>query len=802
MELTVRFVLSIGLLSFAASTALAQKAPELGYVYPPAIMAGESQQVMLGGYDFTSDMQFFVHGNASFKVEGSPGEFLVPGPPYWFGEKGRLPAFPIPREIAARVQVDAGVGPGLVRWQVANANGSAAAAVFFVSDTREIAEERFRDEPIELGNLPVGVSGRLSRIAEVDRYLIRAERDGPLTVELFARRLGADINGVVQVRDASGRIVADVADTEGRDMALTFAARAGEVYTLRLHDADFRGNRAYVYRLGVTAGPRVIATAPARLTRGKEQQVRFVGYGVATGAAKLESVVRAVDAPADTETSTLPMRLTTDFGESQRFEIPLSNLSEAIGSHESKETRESAPPRQLAAPTAITDWMLAGSRRRFRFTAKKGEAWTVSAASRAIGAELDVAIAIFNQDGKQLVENDDALGGSDSQAQFNVPDDGDYDVVVSDLSGRARDLAAMFRLAIEKRPADFSLTIPQQVNIPIGGTTQLSVGVERLGGFSDEIALELEGLPAGVTTTTELKIPAEKNALKIALQCAETAPAAANRIRVIGKAAIGEQDVVRHSSSPAAGNLCPRDPLRQRVSHAILTSTMKPRYSIQLIDKNRQRAVHRGTTYPAPFLVKRDEGFNGPVQLQMAARQGRHRQGITAPVVIVPPQQSDVFYPCFMPEWLETDRTTRMLVLGVAEQKDPQGRSRFVTAPADARITMILEGALLKISQNARELTIAPGETFELSVAISRSAKLQTPVKIELVPPPQIEDLLSLDPLNVTLPIGVDQVSLTVHAKDAERLQGRWPIVIRASTLQDNRWRVVSQTEVTIDFTP
>ena len=162
---------------------------------------------------------------------------------------------------------------------------------------------------------------------------------------MFARRLGTDFNGVLQVHDMRGRMVADVADTQGRDVALTFDAQAGMEYTLRLHDADFRGNRAFVYRLAITAGPRVVATVPARLSRGKTQQVRFIGHGVATGAARLESVVRSVVAPADSSSSTLSMRL-TDF-ESPGFEIPLSNMVEDTGLPESNETpraESTSPP--------------------------------------------------------------------------------------------------------------------------------------------------------------------------------------------------------------------------------------------------------------------------------------------------------------------------------------------------------------------------------------------------------------------------------------------------------------------------
>ena len=114
------------LLLLTANPASAQKAPELGYVFPPAIRAGTATDVRLGGYDLTPDMQFFVHDDRiTLEVLGPLGEFIIPKPPYWFGEKGRSSAFPIPREISARIVVPSDCAPGLVRWQVANANGLA-----------------------------------------------------------------------------------------------------------------------------------------------------------------------------------------------------------------------------------------------------------------------------------------------------------------------------------------------------------------------------------------------------------------------------------------------------------------------------------------------------------------------------------------------------------------------------------------------------------------------------------------------------------------------------------------------------
>src|SRR5207249_5110697 len=116
----------------------------------------------------------------------------------------------------------------------------------------------------------------------------------PITCELLARRIGAKFLGVLEVRDAGGRLLADVAGTNGTDPSLTFAAKTGAEYTVSVHDIDFGGDRSYVYRLTITPGPRVVGALPAAGKRGETREVEFVGVGVASGAAKLESVKRPV----------------------------------------------------------------------------------------------------------------------------------------------------------------------------------------------------------------------------------------------------------------------------------------------------------------------------------------------------------------------------------------------------------------------------------------------------------------------------------------------------------------------------
>lgn len=776
-----------------AAPVFAQQAPAIGYVYPPVVRAGATTEVRLGGYDFTDDMQFFVHAEGvKLEVLGPPGRFFVPEPPYWFGPKGSTTAFPIPREVRARLTVPAGFPPGPVRWQVANANGAAPTGRFMVTPAAPVLESRDRDRPQPLDALPAEVAGRIRKIAEVDRYEFTAPRSGPVSVELFARRLGSNFHGSLQVFDQSGKRLADFADTAGRDGAVTFEARAGKRYTLHLHDVEFRGNRAFVYRLVFTAGPRIVGTLPAAGTRGKTIDVQFIGYGIATGRARVETVRRKVAFPAEPSATELQYQLKTPFGSAPPIRIPLSDLTESA--------RPAVKSRQaITVPGAVTGRFGGTSRAAFEFDACKGDAFDVRALSRAIGGRLDLSLRIENAAGKSIASNDDLPGTTDAGVNWRVPKDGRYVCVLENLSGVSGNANDVFRLEFRPPREDFTLTCPQIVAVPLGGKAKLSLKVRRSGGFKGEIVVAVKGLPPGLSVPAETKIPAGKNSAAIVVSSPPKTATVAARVEITATATIRGTRVTRIARAPAAGHLCPPDPSREQIPGVILATTMKPPFAVELVDKNRQRAVHRGTTYPAEFIIRRDPGFTGEIQLQMAARQSRHRQGIFGPVVSVPPGAGRALYPCFLPEWLATDRTTRMVVLGVGKVRDPGGRVRFITKPADARITMILEGALLKLSHRARELVATPGGELEIPLRVARSTKLKGNVTIQLVVPEPLKQHIQCAP--VVLPATADETKLRVKIDPALKTAGRWALVVKAQAMRDRRWPVVSQTTVPVEFT-
>jgi hypothetical protein len=272
-------------------------------------------------------------------------------------------------------------------------------------------------------------------------------------------------------------------------------------------------------------------------------------------------------------------------------------------------------------------------------------------------------------------------------------------------------------------------------------------------------------------------------------------------VTVTGTAPIGGRIVSRPARAQAAGNLVPRAPEDNLVDALLVATTLKPNFQVRPVDKDGGRTVHRGTTFPAEVIVERTNGFNGEIVLQMSAAQAYQRQGITGPEVVVPPGVGRIIYPCFMPEWLETSRTARMMLIAVARVADPRGQVRHVVNAMDGRITMSMEGALLKLTCAARELEVRRGQTLLVPLTILRSATLAEPVRLELRLRDDQQGLFHADP--VLVPPDQAQADFAIQTASDSRLGGELSFTIRAVAFPPpGNLPVVSETSVTVIVLP
>ncbi len=767
--------------------------PQIGYVYPPGGRAGTTLDVQLGSYDWTPDMQVFVHDpRVKIELTGSAGEFILTPPPYWFGTKAGIAQPPLAREVSARITIPADMPPGPIRWQVANANGGSNVGSFMVGDLAEFVEPEKHAAMLDVPNLPIAVSGRISKIAEVDSYRFKTTVAGLVTCRLDDR-IGQPFAGMLSVRDANGTLVADDADTIGRGAVVMFAALANATYTIQVRDIDFAGDRGYIYRLTIEPGPRVLATLPCMLTRGQTTSLEILGWGVATGSLQLETITQSVSVPANAKGEEYSFMFDTGAGRA-RATILLGEESDSL---EPASTEPSQ--RQLAIPTALSgvldrlDPDIQMPLDRYTVAAKKGDSLRFKVEAAALNSPVDPSIVVLSAAGKELARNDDVPDSVDAAVLFEVPEDGVYEIQVSDYSGVEPTRANVYRLLIENLESvvDFTLQAPDRLDVPIGGQAELVVKTARRGAWNELISLKIENLPAGAsvpdapaTATPPVSAKGDKRSakkpgagdVKLMVSVAADASASSQLATLVATATVEDRLIER------------------RFGPILISTTLKTRCKVKSAVQDGGRIVNRGTTYPADLLIERLEGYEGPIQLQMASAQQRQRRGIRGSELVVPAGVDQVQYPVFLPEWLETNLTARINVIGVAQVAESKGNIRHVTGIMDGFIVMSLEGALLKLSHEPIERVVTLSETIEIPLKVSRSVKLLETVRLELVPDDNDPLLAEAEPVNVM----AHEVAATMAIRIGKDLNlvGERSVTIRAKAMQNGRWPTISETVV------
>lgn len=120
-------------------------------------------------------------------------------------------------------------------------------------------------------------------------------------------------------------------------------------------------------------------------------------------------------------------------------------------------------------------------------------------------------------------QNDDGGPGfsKDSYLTFTAPVDGDYQLVLRDVTGAT----GSYRLNIREPRPDFRLSVnPRNPNVPRGATIPLTVTAMRLDGYAGPIDVAFSNLPKGFTAS-KAQIQPNQNAAVLLLTAAADAQA-------------------------------------------------------------------------------------------------------------------------------------------------------------------------------------------------------------------------------------------------------------------------------------
>lgn len=465
-----------------------QASPTLTSVTPPGGQRGTAVRLVLKGNGLGEKIKIHseIPGSLTeLSTEGSGRQFLL--------------------------EIDSDASPGAYPLAVETASGRTNTWLFSVSRFPEFAETEStrpraprNDDAARAQRVatPAVVNGTLSE-ADRDLYKVALEAGERLGLEVEARRLGSAIDPVLSVRSEAGRPVARANDSPGAggDARLTFAAPETGTYVVEVRDARFSKQRLNFYRL--LAGQVEFADTifPLGWQAGETVDVELSG-----GTLSAPETVSV-----DSDHAALP---------DQRGGLPLPFLR-----GERPETLEprGKKRRRLTEGTVVNGRVSRpGEIDSYRLAVRPGQEWMIETQAAILGtSQLYTLLALYDQDGEKIASAGDQppeelLSNISTRAEtlgdpaigLRIPDGvTELRVTVEDLLGRGGP-GYGYRLAAQRQPADFMVRLDDtQINIPQGGTTSVSLTMDRRG-YDGAVEIIAAGLPPGVVVEGG-NIPAE-----------------------------------------------------------------------------------------------------------------------------------------------------------------------------------------------------------------------------------------------------------------------------------------------------
>jgi hypothetical protein len=444
--------------------------PDLKHLYPAAGQQGSSTLVTIGKADIWP-------------------RIWADTPAIKFSPTPILGAYNV--EIAG----DAPAGPHLVRaW---NEEGASAPRFFIVSNNPELRSSEPNDDAIgaqKLAALPATFSGRLDKNGDVDCYRVELKKGQTLVAWLEAYVLASTFDGLLRITDQAGRVMAFNHDGRTLDPLLAWQVPKDGVYTVQImgfahppqSSVQLTGGEGCVYRLHLTTGPVIRATAPLMARGGEKASLHLLGWNLPTAEVDF-------DATQFSAGSLAPNSVLA--GAEMLQPLRISSTRELL----EPEREPPGAPQPLEIGAAVTGRIHTNREEdRYTFTAIKGRAYEFVITAAQAGSALDAWLKLESTDGKELAKDDDT-GSPDPKIKWTAPADGIFTVAIGDVTHRSGD-DFFYRLAIaEPAPGVTASIAAHSASITAGKIAEVKATVKRANGFAPKVELIAKNLPAGIT---------------------------------------------------------------------------------------------------------------------------------------------------------------------------------------------------------------------------------------------------------------------------------------------------------------
>ena len=445
---------------------------------------------------------------------------------------------------------------GLFPVRVATAGG--------LSNPLTLAVDRLPQRPVTAvtqktpAQLPVAVSGLITG-SDISRSFVTAKKGQRLVADVEARRLGAQCEPVVEIKNDQGTPLAiewSKVPLRGDTRAEVTVPEDG-VYTIEVHDLSYKAPANSHFRVKIGDLVLIDALFPPAAAAGTEVRVTPVGTGLPEGTTLAVDLRKAL-----LQTGTL---VTTPRDAGLLGPAPVLRVTrgtEVVESNKPGTVIDIRFSDTLKAPLTISGRISKpGEVDRYALDVSPGQKLRLSLAGRAIDSPIDGELTVL-VDAKAVATSQDRVGSRDPQLDFTVPDKVTrIEVTVGDLYGRG---GSHFLYRLESNPIgrpDFSLALQTpQLNLPRVGSGLLKLQITRAGYDGpialaaigdDQVTLQPKLIPAGITGVVSITVTRSAGgdagalrSLSLVGESVGTKPLLRRNARVANQSVPGHEDLL------------------------------------------------------------------------------------------------------------------------------------------------------------------------------------------------------------------------------------------------------------------
>ena len=640
-------------------------------------------------------------------------------------------------ELTAVVTIAKDVPHGVHGFRLHTPLGVSNQLRFAVSSLAETKE----DEPNDAAKpqtvtLPAALVGALSTPGDVDAYRFKARTGDEMVFQVVARPLGARLDSVVRLLDASGKQVAENNDVDlNRDSVLTWKFTNAGTYSISIEDLEHGGGtEGFGYRIYAGALPYLTSVFPLNVPSGASGDVAVTGVNLGTDS------VRVPGEPIYPGGRTVPVTLSTARGP------VLNRKAIALGAYPDASEREPNSDLALAQPLTIPStvngriWIEnkkeesaseRGDQDLFKFTASKGQKLVFEITAQQLGSPLDSIIEVLDAQGRPVPR---ALARCLARTEIALND--------PDSTRRSIRLLTWNELAIN----DYLFVgdeLLQVASLPTHPDDDLQLRSYR-------------GIRSALLDTSPRNHSVGEAVYKVSLHAPGTR-LEANGMPVFqidymnddGGTRFGGKDSRLHFEAPADGTYFLR--LRdvrglegERFAYRLTVREPEPDYSVAFDPKSFN--IPRGGRVSVTVTAERKDGFNGPIDVEFIDLP----EGLTS-----------------TPSRIPADSDTTVLMIAAAPD------ASLDTYKARLR-TLEPKPAPYEVAGVA-VLTLAARGSIDARVVAHEAERMDPLDVIALAPQPDLVVTTSVE--RVELPAGGD-VRLTVKVERRNGFTGRVPISV------------------------